>query len=197
MEAEHSHEHSAIVMRGVVMVEERSAHVAVEAIAAGMGLSDRIVVVPHDGKADLERSFVRKIVGWHHPGDVRFLVSRDNDGADCQELKTRLLALVPPLHAPRVKIRLVMQELESWYLGELEAVSAAGLIDEAVVRRRKIGDPYRLTNASEIFGRLCSYPGKIGAARLIGPHLSLVRNRSQSFKNFLSALAWVAEDTVG
>lgn len=82
---------------------------------------------------------------------VRILIVRDNDGADCRVLKKRLLSLVP-VGAPEHRIRLVCQELESWFLGDLEAVASA----YPTARRRalfaRLGsrDPDDLTNASDL-----------------------------------------------
>lgn len=182
---------------GVVFVEEASAAEAVAALATRLGFRDRVQIIPHEGKSDLERSFSRKIAAWRFPADIRFVVARDNDGANCTALKHRLQTLVPTDIAPRVKIRLVMQQLESWYLGDLEALALAGLLSATTAManngRGKFREPDRLTNASEIFGRLCGAPGKIAAARSIGPYLIPDRNRSISLGHFVDALHWATE----
>ena len=42
--------------------------------------------VPHEGKSDLDKSIPRKLKAWLEPG-VRFVVVRDNDNADCSDIK--------------------------------------------------------------------------------------------------------------
>jgi hypothetical protein len=112
----------------VVLAEEPSGQIIAECLAQKLNLTDRIICLRHQGKSDLELSFPRKIRSWGGPRRPRFVVMRDNDGADCLRLKARLMELVPPNAVPQVKIRLVVQELESWYLGDLEAVKQAGLL---------------------------------------------------------------------
>ena len=48
----------------------------------GLVAGHHFVCVPHEGKSDLDRSIPRKLSAWQIPGD-RFVVVRDNDGADC------------------------------------------------------------------------------------------------------------------
>ena len=120
----------------------------------------------------------------------------DNDGADCPVLKARLLKLIPPSARPRVKIRLVVQELESWYLGDLDAVGQAGFLSEAerssLKRKAVLRNPDRFGNAKQMFKSHIGIGGQIAPARSIGPHLSLTDNRSRSFHAFVSALRWAA-----
>lgn len=48
-------------MTGVVFVEEQSAEHFIAAIAQRLNIRDNLVIVAHEGKQDLERSFTRKI----------------------------------------------------------------------------------------------------------------------------------------
>lgn len=184
-------------MTGVIFVEEQSAERFIEAIALRLDISDRLKIVAHEGKQDLERSFARKIPAWRFPANVRFVVTRDNDGADCAILKARLCELIPMQFRQRVRIRLVMQELESWYLGDLNSVAAAGLIDQnkadRLNRMKTYRDPDRLGNASEQFAKVAGKRGKIDTAKRIGPLLNIDENRSTSFRHFIDALRWAAE----
>jgi hypothetical protein len=104
---------------------------------------------------------------------------------------------VPNDAAARVKVRLVVQELESWYLGDLDAVITAGLLTpqhaDSIRRKAKFRNPDRLTNAKQMFEQIVGRQGQIELARTIGPHLSLQDNRSRSFCNFINALRWAAE----
>jgi hypothetical protein len=122
---------------------------------------------------------------------------RDTDGADCLAKKGQLRRLVPPNAADRVKIRLVVQELESWYLGDLDAVANAGLLSAAAVaqqkRKSRYRDPDGIRHAREEFKTKIAPGGQIELARRIGPHLSLTLNRSRSFHAFVGALRWAAQ----
>ena len=50
------------------------------------------VCIPHNGKSHLDRNIVHTLRSWRVPGD-RFVIVRDNDGADCHALKQRLREL--------------------------------------------------------------------------------------------------------
>ncbi|MGD9656398.1 MAG: DUF4276 family protein [Methylocystis sp.] len=180
----------------VVLTEEDSARIVVEHIASSRGLSDRVKVIPHEGKSDLEASIPRKIGHWRASDPPRFIILRDNDGSNCSKLKSRLHNLVPNAAHDRVKIRIVMHELESWYLGDLAALAAAGLVSpekaEALTKKAKLRNPERLTNAKQEFRRLVMTMGQIELANRIGPFLDADRCRSKSFRQFLEALSWAA-----
>jgi hypothetical protein len=180
----------------VVLAEEPSGQIIAEFLAEKLNLAGRTICLRHQGKSDLEQSFPRKIGHWRGPRLRRFIVMRDNDGADCLALKARLAGLVPPNALPRVKIRLVLQELESWYLGDLEAVKQAGLISavsrESLGRKALLRNPDMIGNAKQMFKSKIASGGQIALARSIGPHLSLKGNRSRSFRAFVDALVWAA-----
>ena len=48
--------------------------------------------IPHEGKRDLAKSVPRKLRAWREPG-VRFVVMRDQNGADCRQVKAQLVEL--------------------------------------------------------------------------------------------------------
>lgn len=181
----------------VILTEEDSARIVVEHVANSQCLQHRIKVIPHEGRGDLERSIPRKIGYWRAEEPPRFIILRDNDGGQCLLLKSRLTRIVPKLARERVKIRIVMHELESWYLGDLTAVAEAGLISmvkvESLQRKAKWRDPERFTNAKDEFRKLIgARRGQIELANRIGPRLDAQRNRSSSFGRFLAALSWAA-----
>jgi hypothetical protein len=180
----------------VILAEEPSGQVIAECLAQKLGLFDRTILLAHQGKSDLDRSFLLKIGHWRAQKPPKFIIMRDNDGADCLKLKGRLIDRIPSEAIRRVKVRLVVQELESWYLGDLSAVVKAGFATDALVdpqrRKAKLKNPDRLNNAKQVFRGLVTRSGEIALARGIGPHLSLTENRSPSFHHFVGALRWAA-----
>jgi len=180
----------------VVLAEEPSGRIVAENLCEQLGFADRALCLEHEGTSDLERSVPRRIAGWHGPVLPRFVIMRDNDGADCRARKAKLNGLVPALAADRVKVRIVMQELESWYFGDLDAVAKAGLIDAAKLSKHKnaprLRNPDSIVHAKEEFKRKIAPGGQLELARRIGPHLSLTDNRSVSFRRFVEALKWAA-----
>ncbi|ESQ12748.1 MAG: DUF4276 family protein [Thiohalocapsa sp. PB-PSB1] len=133
--------------------------------------------------------------------DLRILVLLDRDQDDCQALKKRLediarSATLATKTRPQsdgrfiVVNRIVVEELESWFIGDTAALRKAfpslpgkfpgnfsnpnnGGTWERRHRFLKTNRSYR-----------SSYP-KIEAARKIAPHIDPVRNLSPSFQQFL------------
>jgi len=146
------------------------------------------LILSHEGKRDLEKSYPRKMRAWREPG-VRFIILRDNDGADCRVLKERLISRIAP-GAPGYLVRIVCQELESWFLGDLEALSNAypGATRERRWRRLTSKDPDTLGDASELVGKLTRTKAKCARATEIASRMDPGRNRSGSFRVFVDGL---------
>ncbi len=168
----------------VFLTEEQSMRVTLRALLAGFrpnlleGLDWQILVF--EGKADLEKKFADRMRCWNH-GDPHFVILRDNDGGDCQVLKARL-ADKAATSGKRFHIRIVCQELESWFLGDCLAVTAAysscGFSNDTA----KYRNPDRINNASQELASLTGDFAKVNRAAFISPHLDPPRNRSRSFQ---------------
>ena len=176
----------------VILTEERSMRDALVPLITRYfpSLSEGIhwQIIHFQGKADLEKNFPHKMRGWSHLSP-HFIILRDNDGGDCVALKARLhnraLTTSKPFH-----IRLVCQELESWLLGDLEAVEAAFPDSRATryAETAKYRDPDKLSNPSQELAALTSIRGKTSKAQAIAPHLLISRNRSNSFQLVIKTL---------
>ena len=150
--------------------------------------------VPHDGKSDLEASIPRKLRAWREPG-VRFVVLRDQDAAACEKVKAKLVKMCAAAGRPDTLIRIACRELESWYLGDLHAVESGlrvrGLASQQDKRRYR--SPDRLVKPSHELTRLAPTCQKRAGSRAIGRHLAVERNRSHSFRMFVSGLKGIVE----
>jgi hypothetical protein len=144
--------------------------------------------IPHQGKSDLEASIPRKLRGWNEPG-VRFFIVRDQDSGDCKIIKERLRALCEEGRKKAI-IRIACRELESWFLGNLQAVGNAFEIDKIAKLqvKEKYRDPDRLQNPSIELKRLIPSYQKLSGARAMGRHLDHEGNCSKSFNVFVSAI---------
>lgn len=175
----------------VFLVEERSAEALLEILLPSI-LSSEISwrIIPHEGKQDLERSFPRKLRVWNQPS-VQFIIMRDQDSSDCKKLKAHFKKLCEEAGRERESlIRIVCHELESWFLGDLDAVAKAFNLPKIMKQKNKskFQDPDRLANASQELKKMIPNYQKIQGARLITPHLNLKKNRSTSFQVFLSGI---------
>lgn len=185
--------------RIVFLVEESSMSVLLDAwlprLFPGWVAEEHFKCVPHEGKSDLDRSIPRKLAAWKIPGD-RFVIVRDNDNADCIGLKARIRTLCAQSGRPETLIRLVCQELEGWYLGDLGALAKAfdaSAVDAPANRQRYV-NPDNWQKPSEQLKRLVPSFQKLSGARVMAQHLSSESNRSVSLQVFVSGVRKIAAE---
>ena len=134
------------------------------------------------GKSDLEKSIPNKMRGWNY-GNPHFVILRDNDSGDCFVLKQKLCDIAKPYKKP-FSVRIVCQELESWLLGDMEAIKRAYPKAAVPKNKAKFRKPDELGNASQELARLINVHTKIDRAKNIGRYLNFQENRSRSFNIF-------------
>lgn len=152
--------------------------------------------VPHQGKSDLDASVPRKLKAWRIPGD-RFVIVRDNDNANCTDIKQRYLAICHAAGRPDTLVRLVCQELESWYIGDLQALAEAfdnPKLDTPALRKRFADPDGDWEKPSREVERLIPSFQKIGGARSMAHSLQFEGNRSRSFQVFVDGVRRVARE---
>ena len=108
----------------VFLLEESSMKFLLEGLLPRIFPGIMFQCIAHEGKDDLEKSIPRKLRAWREPG-VRFVVLRDKDQNDCVSLKQRLLAICEEAGRPDTLVRIACYELESWYLGDPDALAQA------------------------------------------------------------------------
>ena len=149
-------------------------------------------LIPFEGKQDLEKQLVRKIRGYQNE-QARFIVLRDQDShPDCKQLKARLVELCQQTgKADQCLVRVACQELETFYLADLQAVAQALDLPDLARHQgsRKFRTPDALGNPSQELKTLTrNRYQKVSGSRLIGQHLSLDNQRSASFHHLLAAI---------
>ena len=176
-------------MRLVFMVEERSMKELLEIILPKI-LPDDIespVIIPHNGKSDLAKSIPRKLRGWQNSDD-KFIIVHDQDSRDCIKLKAELLNLCENSKNDCL-IRIVCDELESWYFGDLNAVSRAyGNDYTPLALKRKYRIPDKLVNAKQELRKIIPVYQPLDGARKIAGYMEMDRNTSHSFKVFVDGV---------
>lgn len=150
------------------------------------------VCIPHEGRSDLDRSIPKKLRAWRIPGD-RFVIVRDNDNAHCTDLKARLTEVCKTNGRPDTLVRLVCQELESWYIGDIEALALAfdPMLDTPALRKR-YAEPDSWQKPSKELEKLIPAFQKGIGARLMAQHLRETGNLSHSFNVFVAGLRRMA-----
>lgn len=146
-------------------------------------------IIKHEGKQDLERSIPRKLKAIQIPG-VQFIVVRDQDSADCIQVKERLRTLCIQSGRKDSLVRIVCNELESWFLGDLAAVEQAfhrrGLAGRQ--GNAKYRNPDELHNAAQELKKLVPEYQKISGSRAIAQHMTPDNNCSHSFQVFIEGV---------
>ena len=142
------------------------------------------IALSFQGKSDLEKNIVPKMKSWNY-GTPHFVILRDQDGDDCKLLKARLCEIAAQ-GGCAFTVRVVCNELESWFLGELESVEAAYPASKATKWKNaaKFRVPDDLGNASEELEKLVDITGKVGRAVVIASSFDPVKCVSRSFQVF-------------
>ena len=178
--------------RIIFMTEEESMskalRVLLPTLLPGLREYEHWIILDHKGKSDLEASYPKKMRAWREPG-VRFIILRDNDGSDCKELKQKLISRVPD-SSMKYQVRIVCQNLESWFIGDIEAVATAYPVSRRHNSFKALSrsDPDTLTNASDLLTDLTRTGAKRARATEIAEQMQPERNRSRSFHVFVEGL---------
>lgn len=162
-----------------------------------LGVLDRVLpptITPEfmvfSGKQDLEKCLVRRMRGWQKPGSA-FVILRDQDAGECAAIKQKLTALCQQTGKPLFLVRIACHELESFYLGDLQAVEK-GLELGGIAKQQKHSKfraPDGLGNPSEELAKLTEgVYQKVSGSRAIGPYLDLTGNCSNSFNVLLAGI---------
>ena len=152
---------------------------------------DRVQILSHQGKSDLEASWRRKLPNWNTLG-VSFLILRDADGADCVDRKATLSEVASHCGKTDVcKVRIVCQELEAWFLGDADALRAAGYLKQNQ-NPKELREPDLLVKPSHILARWKPGRQKVAGAVEIAKHMEPQRNTSPSFRHTMEAIKQLA-----
>ena len=187
-------------MRNLVcLTEEQSAEEMLKAVLPRLVPGIKTHFRHFEGKSDLEEHVETIIRGWLEPNSC-FLVMRDKDAGDCREVKNRLLQKVANTGKSELTcIRIACHELESFYLGDLEAVEDGLGLNRLSNKQnsRKFRDPDRLANASQELKRLTNDKySKVQGSRDIAPYLSLDgSNKSHSFNVLIGGVKKLLNET--
>ena len=145
------------------------------------------LVLSFQGKSDLKKSIPQKMRGWNYR-NPHFIILQDNDGGDCVAIKEELYNISHP-YGKSFHVRIVCQELESWLLGDLEAIRRAyPQTQRRIQNRAKFRNPDNLGNASQELERLINTKAKTQRAKKICQHFDLEENKSRSFNVFIRTL---------
>jgi len=183
-------------MRLEILVEEESMKVLLEELVPRIidsdawKLNENVFIRAFEGKSHLKKELptkARVYATFHEP--VYLLVLQDQDSSDCLVLKEGLSKIIDEQGLEHFKVRIVCQELECWYLGDLPAVEAAHPETQATrfQNKSKFRNPEKLNGKDELKKWISPYSA-VGFARTIAPFMSLESNKAGSFLQTVAAL---------
>lgn len=194
------------------LLEEPSAEAALNALLPRLlPEGSSWALHPFQGKPDLLGKLPSRLQayarGWL-PDDYRIVVLVDADQDDCLALKTRLEDAADAVDLPTrtaagpdgryvVLNRIAIEELEAWFIGDVDAlVMAYPGVPKSLAERRGFRDPDAVRGTWETLERVLRNAGhfqsglrKIEAAGRIAMYMDPARNRSRSFRCFAEGLA--------
>ena len=161
------------------------------------------------GKSDLLTNLESRLRGYRDwmPSDWRIVVLIDEDREDCVRLKRRLEAAAQSAGLTTksrgssgsfvVLNRIAVEELEAWFLGDVEALCAAyPRVPASLASRKNLRDPDRVPGGTwealeRVLQRAGYFPGGLGKlelSRVMARHLEPSRNRSRSVACFVDGI---------
>ena len=193
------------------LLEEPSAKAALEILVPRIvGRSATYRFHAFQGKQDLLRNLPSRLRGYRRwlPSDWYLVVLLDRDRDNCQELKSYLEQIASEAgfqtvtsagknETFRVINRIAVEELESWFFGDVRALASAfPRVPDELGRKTKYRNPDAIRGGTwETLEKVLQKAGyyrtglpKIEAARRIAQHMDPDRNSSTSFNTFVRGL---------
>jgi len=167
-------------------------------------------LIQFQGKANLLANLEKRLKGYSAwlPEDWHIVVLVDEDRQDCVALKKKmekaaaaaglLTKSIANGDAFRVLNRIAVEELEAWFLGDVEGLCAAYPgVPPSLGNRENFRDPDGVAGGTwealerilQRAGHFAGGLGKIDLARTMARHMEPARNRSQSFQYFIMGMS--------
>ncbi len=198
------------------LLEEESAEEALRLLLPGI-LPDHVTIQTYvlSGKTRMLNTLPQRLAGYSRwmPADYRIVVAIDRDQDDCQALKERIERIISTAglvsktasgaDCYQAATRIVVQELEAWFLGDMHALRAAyPRVPAGLEKQRSYRDPDAMRRPADVLLRILKGAGyyedskelpKRETARNIAPHMEPARNRRASFQCFHALLTDLAK----
>ncbi|GAA1986922.1 DUF4276 family protein [Amycolatopsis minnesotensis] len=184
-----------------LLVEEPSTKQALGVILPKIVPNVPFEIVQFQGKQDLLKRLPGLLKGYAVRLEwelLRIVVVIDRDLDDCAELKRKLVRIADDAGLPRsaVLFRIAIDELESWFLGDVPALCAAyPRVPANLGEQARYRDPDATGKALRALEHVLKSNGyhrdhlaKVKAAVGIGVHMDVEANRSRSFQVFRDGL---------
>jgi hypothetical protein len=156
----------------------------------GYVLNGNCFIRAHEGKQDLQKSIPHKVKAFQNfSKPTKLIVVQDKDSNDCLQLKNELVNLITSSGNLPYLVRIACQELESWYLGDMQAIESVYPKFKAskYAKLAKFRNP-DFCNASDEIKQIVPEFQKGFASHEIIKHMNIIDNQSVSFNQFVKGL---------
>jgi hypothetical protein len=180
-----------------IFTEEKSLEICLDNLLPKIisNRSEQIKIRSHCGKEDLKKALKTALPTISKSQGVKILITIDQDKDDCKNLKKELQKIIQEKCHCDYKIRIICQELESWFFGDLNAVSLAYPRFKFEQHRNK-SRPKNVDEIDKPSKELVKilekiYSKKISKRELcekISPLLNIAQNTSNSFNQTIQAI---------
>lgn len=177
-------------MNLIIFTEEPSMKEALRHLLPKLGVDPRNVrIISFDGIGNMMNSLPLQLRALAVDRNARVLILRDNDNGNCLHHKSAIVHQVASAGlTTRTKVRIVCQMLESWFIGDANALACSRHLTRPVPKRLRTCDPDSLGNPKSELRRLRDGYNEITGAKAIAPHLDTSANRSASFRMTVEAI---------
>ena len=177
-------------MNLVIFTEEPSMKETLKHLLPRLGVDlGKVRIISFDGVGNMKKSLPGQLRALASDASIRVLILRDNDNGSCLHHKSEIIAQVKSAGIMgRVKVRIVCQMLESWFIGDADALVRSNHFKKPIPRRLTNCDPDGVENPKSELRKLRDGYNEISGARVIAPHLDPLNNRSVSFRNTVQAI---------
>ena len=157
-------------------------------------LNENFFVRPHQGKSDLKKSIPQKFKAFSDlPFSTGIVVVQDQDANDCKKLKEELTKICNQNNTKPCpyRVRIVCHELESWYLGDanaLEAVFPHKFKARNYKNKELCNRPDNIVTPKSRLKKIVGDYSQIETARKIASQMDININKSESFNQFKSGV---------
>lgn len=150
----------------------------------------------HQGKQDLEKAILTTVPTISRIPNSKILITRDQDIGNCIDIKNRIIDLVSQNCTCEFYVRIVCKELESWFLGDLDAVGEAyrRFKPENFQNKSKLRNVDNIQNPGKYLKAIIpehfdkkTLP-KLETSEKISRFMRIEKNRSPSFNNTIKAI---------
>ena len=174
------------------LVEELSIEPVIKKCVEELKIKSICHIRPHQGKQDLRKALPKVIPSLSKQPNVAIFIITDQDNKDCKTLKQEIMQDFESNCHCLFAVCIACQELEAWFLGDMQALDKAFLKFKPTkyINKKMFRDVDSIAKPSKELKTIVSETtvSKVKNAKQIAPHMNMNNNTSASFQYFVDKL---------